>query len=170
MVVILLILLLVIIIHKIYIFLALFTDWNIIKIRSKEEMFQFVIENQEELNQVVEEMKERYGDEKMVILEKNDKATQTLLHVSKLFKSYSVNYISIGSIDEIKDIDILFAYTPQGYSYWGIYHSKTGEAADWGEGLEWIENDGKYVQIGSYFKYETEKIIDNWYYYQCYAH
>lgn len=34
-------------------------------------------------------------------------------------------------------------------------------------GEELIEQDGVYVQVGSYYKYETEKIVGNWYYYQC---
>ena len=75
--------------------------------------------------------------------------------------------ISIDNMEEENQIDMLFDYAPVGYGYWGIYYSKTGEPADWGAGGELFEQDGIYVQLGSYFKYETEKLIGNWYYYQC---
>lgn len=145
-----------------------FTYWNTIKISNKEEMFQFVIDNQEELDQVVYEMESQYeaSDDKVVILYKNEWELRDLPNVNKLFKKFSASNISINYIDKVKGINISFSCVPKGYDYWGIYHSKTGEAADWGEG-ELIEQDGVYVQVGSYYKYETEKIVGNWYYYQC---
>ena len=145
-----------------------FTYWNTIKISNKEEMFQFVIDNQEELDQVVYEMESQYeaSDDKVVILYKNEWELRDLPNVNKLFKKFSASNISINYIDKVKGINISFSCVPKGYDYWGIYHSKTGEAADWGEG-ELIEQDSVYVQVGSYYKYETEKIVGNWYYYQC---
>ena len=38
----------------------------------------------------------------------------------------------------------------------------------WGKD-DYEENNGVYSQKGSYYEYETEKIKDNWYYYQCVA-
>lgn len=145
-----------------------FTYWNTTKISNKEEMFQFVIDNEDELDQVVYDMESQYGasDDKVVILYKNDWELRDLPNVNKLFKNFSASNISINYIDKVNGIDISFSFVPKGYDYWGIYYSKTGEAADWGEG-ELIEQDGVYVQVGSYYKYETEKIVGNWYYYQC---
>lgn len=146
-----------------------FTYWNTTIISNKTEMFQFVIDNQEELDQVVCEMVNQYGtsDDKVVILYKNDWELRSLYNVNELFKKVSARRISIYYVDEIKQIEISFAYVPKRYDYWGIYYSGTGEAVDWGGETNLFEENGIYVQLGSYYKYETEKIVGNWFYYQC---
>lgn len=161
------------------VFAAIFTSWNstniftnytnTTKITNKEEMFRFVIDNQEELDQVVYEMVSTYGasDDRITILYKHDSELKSLEKVNKLFKDVSASRISNDNMKEEKQIHILFDYAPAGFEYWGIYYSKTGDPADWGAGSELLEQDGIYVQLGSYFKYETEKIVGNWYYYQC---
>lgn len=112
-----------------------FTYWNTTQISNREEMFQFVIDNENELNEVVNEMISHYGNENIIILSKNEMKLRVLFNVNKLFKKVSASYISINSMDEAKRVDISLAYVPKGYDYWGIYYSKTGEAADWGENL-----------------------------------
>lgn len=162
-------LLIISIIMLVYALKSLFISRNISKIRSQEEMFRFVIENQDELNQVVDELKGYLGDKRQIILSKHDGKLKELYNVNKLFEKCSISYIVVKN-EDISDVDIWFDHMPKGYNYWGIYHSKTGEADDWGPGLKWTEEDGWYVQIGSYFRYETKQINDNWYYYQCNAH
>lgn len=158
---------------------SIFTFWNptnifinhmnTTKITNKEEMFQFVIDNQEELDQVVYEMVSHYGtsDDRVTILYKYDQKLSSLDNVNELFKEVSATYIALNKVDEVRQVDISFDYVPDGFDYWGIYYSKTGGPADWGGERELLEQDGMYVQLGSYFKYETEKIFGNWYYYQC---
>lgn len=153
--------------------LAIFIDtntyWNTIKISNKEEMFQFVVDHLEELDQVVWEMDHHYETSDVVVLSKNDRELRALDNVNELFKNFSVSNIAIDHIDKEKLVDISFAYVPKGYNYWGIYYSKEGAPNKWGnsEFGEFTEQDGIYVQIGSYYRYETEKIVGNWYYYQC---
>ncbi len=156
----------------IFLWLNPFTHWNTIKISNKEEMFQFVFEHLEELDQVVWEMDHYYETSDIVSLSKNDQELQALDNVNELFKKYSVNHIWINHIDKEKLVDISFKYVPKGYDYWGIYYSKEGApdkwvSAEFAEFTEFTEQDGIYVEIGSYYRYETEKIVENWYYYQC---
>lgn len=140
-----------------------------IKIKNREEMFQFVINNQEELDQVIDEMVSNYGtsDERITILYKHDSELKSLEKVYELFEEVSAMRIAIDNMEEVKQVDILFDYAPSGSDYWGIYYSKTGDPADWWDGSELLEQDGIYVQSGSFYKYETEKIVANWYYFQC---
>lgn len=147
-----------------------FIDYiNTTKITNEEEMFQFVIDNQEELDQVVYEMVSHYGtsDDRVTILYKYDQEMSSLDNVNELFKEVSATYIALNKVDEVRQVDISFDYVPDGFDYWGIYYSKTGGPADWWAGSELLEQDGIYVQSGSFYKYETEKIVGNWYYYQC---
>lgn len=161
------------------VFAIIFTFWNptnifinymnITKITNKEEMFQFVIDNQEELDQVVYEMVSHYGtsDDRVTILYKYDQELSSLDNVNELFKEVSATCIALNNVDEVRQVHISFDYVPDGFDYWGIYYSKTGGPADWWAGSELLEQDGIYVQSGSFYKYETEKIVGNWYYYQC---
>ena len=153
----------------ILLFLDTYTYWNTIKISNREEMFQFVVDHLEELDEVVWEMDHYYETSDIVSLSKNDRELQTLDNVNELFKKYSVNHIWIDHTDKEELVNILFAYEPKGYDCWGIYYSKEGAPNKWGsaEFAEFTEQDGVYVQIGSFYRYETEKIVGNWYYYQC---
>ena len=153
----------------ILLWLDTYTYWNTTKISNKEEMFQFVVDHQEELNQVVWEMDHYYETSDIGSLYKNDRELRALDNVNELFKKYSVDQIWIDHIDKEELVDISFKYVPKGYDYWGIYYSKEGEPNKWGsaEFSKFTEQDGIYVQIGSDFRYETEKIVGNWYYYQC---
>ena len=146
---------------------------NRIKISNREEMFQFVLDNQEELSGIVDEMINLYeaNDEKVIILDKNNEKEWKQLelqNVDDFFNGYFVKYISADTLhDGPIRVSILFALTPKGYDYWGIYYTEDGKPDDWGGGTELIKQGDTYVQIGSYYRYETEKILDNWYYYQC---
>lgn len=152
----------------IFLLLNSVTYWNTSKILNKEEMFQFTIDNQEALNEIVDEMIKYYGEETAIVLYRNDGKMQKPNNIYNLFKNFSVSSIAINNINENERLGISFAYVPKGYDYWGIYYSQTGEAANWGGEAELVEIvEGIYTQIGSYYKYETEKIIGNWYYYQC---
>ena len=150
----------------ILLWLDAYTYWNTIKISNKEEMFQFVVEHLEELDQVVWEMNHHYETSDVVTLSKNDRELRTLDNVNELFKNFSVSYITINRTD--KRVDISFAYVPKGYDYWGIYYTEDGKPTDcFGGGTELVKQGDTYVQIGNYYRYETEKIVGSWYYYQC---
>ena len=153
----------------ILILLDTYTYWNTTKISNKEEMFQFVVDHLDELDEVVWEMDHHYETSDIIVLRKNDRELRALDSVNELFKKYSVSQIWIDHTDKEELVNILFAYEPKGYDCWGIYYSKEGAPNKWGsaEFAEFTEQDGVYVQIGSFYRYETEKIVGNWYYYQC---
>jgi|GEM_PF-2060799 len=154
----------------------LFPYRNTTKIKSKEEMFQFVIEHQEELEQIVKDMEEASEvneDDVILIYRDNalllDEERVKINSVSKMFKAFSIYRVAIAvyALEENFEVDFSFAYVPTGYDYWGIYYRSDDTVRFWNAGGEVQEENGVYTQIGSYYKYETEKIIDNWYYYQC---
>ena len=153
-----------------YIYPDYFIYWNTSKIHSKEEMFQFVIEKQEYLEQAVEDMQEVYvnNNEKMVKVDHYDvmdKVSVNSKSVNKLLK-FSIHYISMCKWEKTWYLKCSFAYAPSGYDYWGIYYMPTGNPKTWEIG-EMEEENGVYTQRGSYYRYETEHITGNWYYYQC---
>jgi len=152
----------------------IFPYWNTTKIKSREEMFQFVIEHQEELEQIVKDMEEAYekSDRRVISIYRNNSVQEEekrveIDSVTELFKSFSVTRIAAENSGEAFDVEFFFAYVPTGYDYWGIYYKSDDTVHLWWTGGEVQEENGVYTQIGSYYKYETEKIIDNWYYYQC---
>ncbi len=147
---------------------------NTTKIKSKEEMFQFVIEHQKELEQIVKDMGEACemnGDDIIIIyrddtvlLEKNSVEIDS---VKKLYKNFSAARIDAVNSEDIFKVQFFFAYVSSGYDYWGIYYKSDDTVSLWWTGGEVQEENGVYTEVGSFYKYETEKIIDNWYYYQC---
>ena len=151
----------------ILLWLDAYTYWNTIKISNREEMFQFVVDHLEELDEVVWEMDHHYETSDVVILSKNDRELRALDNVNELFKNFSVSHIALNRTDNVKRVDISFVYVPKRYNYWGVYYTEDGEPADWGGSTKLEKQGDTYVQIGSYYRYETEKIVDNWYYYQC---
>lgn len=86
--------------------------------------------------------------------------------VDKIFKNYRIESIAINNWEEIWYVEIAFGNVPKGYNYWGIYYMPNGRPRPWEKG-EMEEKNGTYTQVGSYFQYETEKIAENWFYYQC---
>lgn len=73
-------------------------------------------------------------------------------------------------IDEgVIRIRFYFKYPPKPYSYWGIEYRDNGEPPTWGLEKPLEEEDGIYTEVGSFYKFETEKITDNWYYFQCWT-
>ena len=64
------------------------------------------------------------------------------------------------------ELDNLVEHSHSGYEYFSVYYSENDEPLGWEDGsaLE-EEKEGFFVQRGSYYAYETEKITDHWYYY-----
>lgn len=151
----------------------LFPYRNTTKIKSKEEMFQFVIEHQEELEQIVKDMEEFYekSDRRVIFMSRNNFVLEDesvkLDSVKMLYKNFSADRVAARNSEDVFEVQFFFAYVPTGYDYWGIYYRSDDTVHFWDAGGEVQEENGVYTQIGSYYIYETERIIDNWYYYQC---
>ncbi len=138
-------------------------------LKSKEDVFQMIYNNQEEYEKLVTDMINilEESEEKLILLDKKEEYVSYGIE-SSLLEDYPI--ISMSSRkreDNYIKVDFGFTFTPPMYNYWGVYYSESGNALDWGAGGELIEENGIFVQRGSYFIYETEKIIENWYYYQC---
>ena len=147
----------------------LFNAEDSTKIKSKEEMFQFVHENHDKLDRGVQDMNDLYmeGDEEVIIFyEKDIITTETAGSIDELFSKYSIKKISVNDCAGRTYVKISFDSAPKDCDYWGIYFTQDALPIGWQMG-EMEEDNGIYKQEGSYFQYETEQIIDNWYYYQC---
>ena len=138
------------------------------KIENKEEMFQFVFDNREKLEEVVLDMEELYEkkDERIIIIRRLTRSEYKLETADELIKKYKLSYISVDRENELYEVKFSFEAAPKGYTYWGVYYTENGEPSTWGA-ENFVENEDIFTQEGSYYTYETEKIIDNWYYYQC---
>ena len=139
-------------------------------VSTKEDVFRMVEENQEEFERIVEDMKvllEQSGENIIVLRGRCEYREKGIK--SSLFKKYPICMLSIknGDVDVI--VKFYLTFCPKEYTYWGIYYTKNDEPSSWGDGtLE--EDNGIYVQqIKGSYKYETEKITDHWYYFQCWS-
>lgn len=142
------------------------------KVADKEAATAFVLEHQPELNNLVERMKEEYEKEKrenkILLIEGSEFPTYSFLDDFKWLKQYRIVFIAIDKSGGPYKVDILFADAPSGYEYFSIYFSENDEPLGWEDGSELKEEkEGFFVQRGSYYILETEKITDHWYYYQC---
>lgn len=154
-------------------FLMLIGVWDYFvynkSVSTKEDVFEMVLENQEEFEKIVAGMKTLCKDnqEHFILLEgRNEYRKQKIK--SPLFKRYPISTVSVDSQEHGYEISIGLAFCPKEYTYWGVYYTDDDEPSTWGVGtLE--EDDGVYTQEGSYFKYETERIVEHWYYYQCWT-
>ena len=102
-----------------------------IKISNREEMFQFVLDNQDELSRIVVEMidfLEINNDESVVLhkCERDEWKQLELQNVERFFDYYYVKYIAANTLHGSMCVKILFDLTPKGYDYWGIYYTEDG--------------------------------------------
>lgn len=123
------------------------------KIKTKEEMFSFVENNQEELEKIVEELILLYREsDEHVICIRSESYTEVGFHeADDIIKNYPVYLIGIS---ESKDR--------------GIVYVADGEPVSNMEGTELEKQGDEYVDsIQGMYEYRTEKVVGNWYYYQC---
>lgn len=157
-----------------FFFVWLFDFWDHIEykhsVKTKEDVFQMIEERQEQYMDLVYNM-ETLLDENGVDWISCDKTEYCAKEFeSSLFKEYPIHSVVAKENEEnVVFIDVQLLFPPKPYAYWGIYYSSSDMPFGWGGKGELIEEKGDYVEYGSYYKYETEKITDNWYYYQCYT-
>ncbi len=144
------------------------------KISSKESLIEAFLENQSEFNRIAREMKRIYeSDNEHIILLRGRAEYREKGLESAIFKDIPISQLSILDSEDI-GLEITFgcapAFCPDDYTYWGVYFSESGLPRPWGEGELEMMGEGYYVhEVLGQFYYETEKIIDNWYYYQCWC-
>lgn len=141
---------------------------------AKEEFFTFVNHHQEELNALLEEIKEVYetaGEEAIYLSEESWNNDYYFPYAAALIQEYPIMSISVNSKDDIngnKAIAITIYLLQADYfiladDYWGIYYAETGQPLP--RSYELTENDGVYYSTYGCI-YETEHIIGKWYYFR----
>lgn len=143
------------------------------KITTKEEMFQFVIDNQTELEQIVQEVIDisKTNESNFLTVAENRKKYATK-NIKKLMKKYSVKSIYVERDGEGKvKVNFAFAFSPEKTTYWGIYYTSDGKPAKWGATQEdmQVDENNVYTENGSFYINKTENIVGNWYIYQCWV-
>lgn len=149
------------------------------KIKTKEEMFSFVENNQEELEKIVEELILLYREsDEYVICIRSESYTEVGFHeADDIIKNYPVYLIGISERKD-RGIDVSFHFRgasaelfddPWAASrYWGIRYIEDGEPVSEMEGTEMEKQGDEYVDSKQgMYEYRTERVVGNWYYYQC---
>ena len=139
-------------------------------VKTKEEMFQKFYEEQDEYQNLVMDMKEIFKDYGKEILLLNGKKEYEEYHINnRVLKDYPICMIAIEEENDNIIVTFEFKFCPQIYTYWGIYYSENGTPSTWGEGqLKYVNGIFEQEVKGAY-KYETEEMSENWYYYQCWT-
>lgn len=139
-------------------------------IKTKADVFQMLEEHETEYMDLAYNMETMLQESGENMISCNKSEYQDKGYDSSLFKKYPICSVMAKEKDgELIQIDIDFVFPPNPYTYWGIYYSPTDEPLDWNGGRELQEDNGIYTEYGSYYRYETERIKENWYYYQCYT-
>ena len=141
------------------------------KIKEKEDAYQFVLDNQKELEDLMkelEEFSEKEGEDWFYIRSDN----YLKYHFSgadSLIRKYPINSLVIDKEKKNSvEFSIAFWSSISGYQYCGIYYSADDVPLTWSneETDQWEQINEIYIKYGPYYRYETEKIVDNWYFYQ----
>ena len=145
------------------------------KIKEKEDAYQFVLDNQKELEDLMkefEEFSEKEGEDRIFIASD----TYSKYHFSgadSLIRKYPIAFLVFDKKKKDSvDFSIDFFSSISRYAYCGIYYSADDVPLTWRseETNQWEQINETYIEYGSYYRYETEKIVDNWYFYQADAH
>ena len=144
------------------------------RIKEKEDAYQFVLDNQKELEDLMkelEEFSEKEGKDWILI------ASETYLEyrfsgADSLIRKYPINSLIIDKEKKNSvEFSIAFWSSISGYQYCGIYYSADDVPLTWSneETDQWEQINETYIKYGPYYRYETEKIVDNWYFYQVHS-
>lgn len=149
------------------------------RLHDKQEMFQFVIDNREELEEIANGMMELYdekGKVKSVLLNVSSYMRYHFHEADAFIRDYSIQHISI--MDALKgngkSVYFEFDNAPLlneswgSSNYWGVYYNEKGEAEPWMSNVEVKKIGDEYIEeVQGLYEYRTENIVGNWYYYHC---
>lgn len=129
---------------------------------SREDIYEMLNDNLNEFEAMAEKMQIMYveNNQEMVWLE-----TVVELRSSKI-SSESIKKYSISCICAIDNkIKFYIKNPPEPSLFWGVYYVQNDLPSAWGDGkLE--EIDDIFIENGSNYIYRTEKIRDNWFYFE----
>lgn len=140
-----------------------------IKIQTKQEAFEVLLEHQEEFEALVQDMEKLYQEsgERVLIVRGRKEYRENGLG-DGIAMEYSTYYIAAQEEEEGFFVSLNLMRSPDYFiEYWGIYYSQNDvPEKSWGN-VELEEGaDGTYSQADFNYRYETEKITDHWWYFQ----
>lgn len=143
-----------------------------VKLKDKEAICQVVLDNQEELEKIMGELEKLYDEkgEKWIFIKSDTYTKYQFSQADNLIRKYPIKSLDIEKTENNNNLfTIEFWSSVSGYEYCGIYYSVCGQPITWWnyeEKYQWQKKGDTYIEYGSYYRYETEHIIGNWYYYQ----
>lgn len=139
-----------------------------IKIQTKQEAFEVLLEHQEEFEALVQDMEKLYreSDDGFLLVRGRKEYRKNGLG-DGIAMEYSTYYITAEEEEEGFWLSLELMRSPDSYiEQWGIYYSQNDVPhKEWGY-VELEEADGTYSQADFNYRYETEKITDHWWYFQ----
>ena len=143
-----------------------------VKLIDKEAICQVVLDNHKELEDIMGKLEGLYDEkgEKWIYIRSDTYTKYQFSSADKIIRKYPIESIGIRKTWENNShFYISFRTAPQGYEYSGIYYSVCGKPITWNyeEKYQWQKEGDTYIEYGSSYRYETEQIVDKWYYYQC---
>ena len=141
------------------------------RIKEKEDAYQFVLDNQKELEDLMKELEELYEEEgeDWFYIRSDNYSEYHFSGADRLIRKYPINSLVVGKRKKNSFIfKIMFWSSISKYEYCGVYYSVDDIPLTWSnrETDQWEQINETYIEYGPYYRYETEKIVDNWYFYQ----
>lgn len=129
---------------------------------------EYVQQNNEYLTEVSQQLLDTHGDEDVIATYRHKREIPKDVNINKLYKDlrvYIVYVMEKKCFDDEDCVQILLK-NKNGNFWCGIYYSPSGKLLEHGAPKEGdiYEFDGSYT--GDKYIYRSEKICDNWYYYE----
>lgn len=153
-----------------------------VHLTSREEVFEMVLEHQDELDQMIADMEAAGWEEGLGIevIDRNTEEKEGLQSTLAFIKDYSIAKIYIypkwtddHTMDGFEQVKFSLAFaTGSSFSastYTSFYYSGDGEPDVPSYTKEMTKAGDVYLISGHRFRYETEHIAGNWYYCREYA-
>ncbi len=136
-------------------------------IKNKEDVMEYVAQDKQQLEDIVK-LIESFGD-KFFIIDKTYEDSYLKLNngnVNKMFYKYKLAAIS--NFNDTKMINFRLDRYKQNTSYWGFYYVEDNLPRGYFRDDELVPEGDGFLRDEYPVRYYTEKITDNWYYYEAY--
>jgi hypothetical protein len=131
------------------------------------EIQRYVQENNEYLTDIAQKLLQSQGDNEQIVEYDAKSDVPKDVNVDKLYKDLAIHYIFVKKnfFDNEDNVEILLKDKNGNYSC-GIYYSPSGKLLDHGVPKEGDKYEYDGTLTGYRRKYRSEKICDNWYYFE----
>lgn len=127
----------------------------------------YVQDNKEYLTDIAQQLLQEQEDNEQIVEYDAKSDVPENIAVDKLYKDLSIKYIFVKKnfFDNEDNVEILLKEKNSNYNC-GIYYSPSGKVLDHGVPKEGDKYEFDGTLTGIRRKYRSEKICDNWYYYE----